>query len=292
MDVHEYARADFDPKSRSVKISDLQSIFIDHGIRYNKAKTKADYIALYEEHIRPQAPRLLARAEKVRASSVGIEDRRLPSSTESDKPRAKKPLVPPQRAAGLPSSKSSSRLSAEPAEPVSGLKNSRKANSMHNLAAAASSSKATKGPGSRASLGRQPSVEPPRRLTRRSASVEIIQDTDDEQGMDIDEEEAHTSRHASRGTSSRKVSQLASMRAAAHMVINEDDDEEEDELMDSDEEEEPVKVTQNTTASATNKSISTSPMRRPVVEIPVPHRRKSDMESPHKVRLSCFFCSQ
>lgn len=219
----------------------------------------------------------------MRASSVGIEDRRLPSSTESDKPRAKKPLVPPQRgAAGLPSSKSSSRLSVVPAETVSrSLKNSRKAASMHNLAATTSSGKDSRGAGNRASLGRQPSAEPPRRLTRRSASVEIIQDSDDDQSMDVDEEEAHKSRHSSRGGANRKVSQLASIRAAAPVAIDEDDDEEEDELMDEDEE--PAITSPKISASAARNTSSTSPMRRPVIEIPVSQRRKSDIDSPQKV---------
>lgn len=285
MDTHDYLRADFDPKSRSVKISDLQNIFIDHGVRYNKAKTKADYIALYEQHIRPLAPRLLAQAEKVRASSAGIEDRRLPSSTESERPKGRKPLFPPKGRSALPSSKSSSRLSAEPAENGSSLKNSRKAASMHNLAATASSGNSSKAASSRASLGRQPSIEPPRRLTRRSASVEIIQDTDDELGMDVDEEQEdhHTSRLASRGGSSRKVSQLASVRAAAPTVIDEDDDEEEDELMDDDDDEEQEVAPQQLPVPAIRKSASASPVRQPVVEITVPHRRKSEIESPHKV---------
>lgn len=290
-------RPGFNPKSRSVTINDLQNIFIDHGVRYNRAKTKADYIALYEEHILPQAPRLLAQAERVRASSVGIEDKRLTASTTTskttEKAKPRKPLVPSQRQTGIAASKSSSRISAEPVENGRALQNSRKAASMNNLAVAAASENASRASGSRAKVARQPSVEPPRRFTRRSVSVELEPDTEeDELAMDVDnvEEDRTSSRHAARRASGRKVSQVAAVRAAAPIVIEEDDDdeeeEEEDELMEDDEVPVPP---QKALQPASRQSSSTSPMRRPVVEMPVPHRRRSDIDSPQKVSSASVY---
>lgn len=293
MDNLGYLRPGFNPKSRSVTINDLQNIFIDHGVRYNRAKTKADYIALYEEHILPQAPRLLAQAERVRASSVGIEDKRPPTTTTTskttDKPKSRKPLVPSQRQTGIAASKSFSRLSAEPVENGRALQSSRKAASMNNLAVAAASEDTSRTSGSRAKVARQPSLEPPRRFTRRSVSVELEPDTDeDELAMDVDtvEEDRASIRPAARRASGRKVSQVAAVRAAAPIVIDEDEEEEEDGLMEEDEV--PV-AAQKALQPASRQSSSTSPMRRPVVEIPVPHRRRSDIDSPQKVSSALVY---
>lgn len=301
MDDLDYLRPDFDPSSRSVRVADLQRIFIDHGVRYAQAKTKADLAKLYDQHIRPQAAKLLAQRERVRASSTGIEDRRLtdgqaqPANVISAKPR--KPLIPPQYQKTLPSSASSSRLSATAAAGLGATSEqskaipSRKSASMNNLAGVASSRVTAKQSARRDGVVRRTSAEQAvsRRSSRRSASVEIIQgdqggeqedDIDGDADMIIDSDVPRSTKRQSIGTNTtrRHLQQFASNRARPQSIIDETDDEV-DELMELDDPE----MAPDTVSQNLPRTEASSPARRTVI-VEVPVRRQSDIASPHKVR--------
>jgi hypothetical protein len=96
--------------------------------------------------------------------------------------------------------------------------------------------------------------------------------------MDVVEEQKSSAKHSARSSTSRKVSHKVSSKVTAPMVIDED---EEDELA----EDSPPDARH--LAPAPRQSTSISPARRPVVEIPVPARRQSDLqvESPQKVMM-------
>ncbi|KAM0792133.1 hypothetical protein ACM66B_004833 [Microbotryomycetes sp. NB124-2] len=68
----EYLLASFEP-SRAL-VSQLRSILLSHDVPYPANAKKPQLVALYEQHVRPKAPRLLAELFNVRASADGILD--------------------------------------------------------------------------------------------------------------------------------------------------------------------------------------------------------------------------
>lgn len=67
-----YLLHDFDP--RAVKVADLRGILLAHDVPYASNAKKSDLVAAYEKSIRPQAARLLAELQAVRASDHGVLD--------------------------------------------------------------------------------------------------------------------------------------------------------------------------------------------------------------------------
>ncbi|KAM0756451.1 hypothetical protein T439DRAFT_321156 [Meredithblackwellia eburnea MCA 4105] len=63
---------EFDPNS--LKIAELRGILLQHSIPYNTATKKQDLVNLYEQQLRPQAPKLLKELLAVQPSSHGILD--------------------------------------------------------------------------------------------------------------------------------------------------------------------------------------------------------------------------
>ncbi|KAK4048744.1 inner nuclear membrane protein enriched at telomere/subtelomere region [Microbotryomycetes sp. JL221] len=68
----EHLLASFDPSKALV--SQLRNILLSHDVPYTATAKKSELVALYEKHIRPRAPRLLAELAQVRASTQGILD--------------------------------------------------------------------------------------------------------------------------------------------------------------------------------------------------------------------------
>lgn len=64
--------ADFDPKKAT--IPELRNILVTYNIPYSNVAKKADYVALFLEHVWPQREQVLAQCAQVKRSSKGIAD--------------------------------------------------------------------------------------------------------------------------------------------------------------------------------------------------------------------------
>ncbi|BGP37921.1 inner nuclear membrane protein enriched at telomere/subtelomere region [Rhodotorula kratochvilovae] len=60
--------------SSRAKVAELRGILLAHDVPYNSVAKKPQLVALYEQHVRPQAPALLAEFRAVRASADGVLD--------------------------------------------------------------------------------------------------------------------------------------------------------------------------------------------------------------------------
>ncbi|GAA6051850.1 hypothetical protein JCM3770_005496 [Rhodotorula araucariae] len=60
--------------SSRAKVAELRGILLAHDVPYNAVAKKPQLVALFEQHIRPQAPVLLADFRAVRASADGVLD--------------------------------------------------------------------------------------------------------------------------------------------------------------------------------------------------------------------------
>lgn len=206
----DHLQPDFDPNS--VRVADLRGILLQHLVPYSSTAKKADLVQLYETNIRPQAKALLAKSNKVRASSLGIEDARTGANATSGSKSRSKPSSS-SNSKGLPSSASSNDLLSPKGKGMS----SRKSASMHNLAAAAA---APSGDSEPLPMARKPAA--PRRSVRRSASVEMMSDVD-EKASDADMEEAPSATTVKRRGRPKK-SAVAQAPETLPMTIDEDDE--------------------------------------------------------------------
>lgn len=98
----DYLQPDFDPAS--VTIPRLRSILVSHNIQYPATAKKAQLIEIFNEHVVPQAKRILDRRARAKRSSMGItnadnsvgytvastEDMRPPPSASRSRGRPKK----------------------------------------------------------------------------------------------------------------------------------------------------------------------------------------------------------
>lgn len=71
-DEHAYLRPDFDPMS--ITIPRLRNILISHNVSYPSSAKKADLVALFQEHVAPQADDLMADIDGTQRSAEGIRD--------------------------------------------------------------------------------------------------------------------------------------------------------------------------------------------------------------------------
>ncbi|KAF2200454.1 hypothetical protein GQ43DRAFT_373760 [Delitschia confertaspora ATCC 74209] len=92
-DENFYLASDFDPNQ--LTIPKLRSILLKHNVRYPPSAKKAVMVDLFNEHIAPQAARMLQSNARTKPSTRGIVD--VPSSQESttDDAEEDQTLVPP-----------------------------------------------------------------------------------------------------------------------------------------------------------------------------------------------------
>ncbi|GAA5845641.1 hypothetical protein JCM9279_006059 [Rhodotorula babjevae] len=72
MSTPSYLLPGFDPTK--AKVAELRGYLLAHDVQYSSIAKKPQLVALYEQHIRPQAPALLAQLRGVRPSTAGILD--------------------------------------------------------------------------------------------------------------------------------------------------------------------------------------------------------------------------
>lgn len=218
-----HLRPEFDPNS--VRVAELRGILVEHLVPYSSTAKKADLVELYEREIRPKAHKILAQRERVRASSVGIEDGRQ-GATSSSSTTAAVP-TPSRRSSGMSKSSSSKTIASSSAS-----SSSRKSMSMNNLAGAASAAdsepKSSKGASSRRRSSAVPSAGG--RSTRRSASVEILSAAEEDELAAEGDMEESSGRSVKRGASRSKTKKpaqsaaLASNLGPAPMDVDEEDE--------------------------------------------------------------------
>ncbi|KAI9635585.1 Man1-Src1p-C-terminal domain-containing protein [Dioszegia hungarica] len=68
--MDEYLAPDFDPFT--LKVPQLRSILVEHGIPFGAVIKKSDLIDLFEDNVRPKASKLLGKSSGVKASAKGI----------------------------------------------------------------------------------------------------------------------------------------------------------------------------------------------------------------------------
>lgn len=107
----EYLSADFDPTS--LTIPKLRSLLVEYNISYPSSAKKAQLVELFEEHIRPQAKRVLSARARTKPSTRGIKD--VPSSQASVADEDEAPLMPPPPSKS-PSKRKSRRVTEGPVE--------------------------------------------------------------------------------------------------------------------------------------------------------------------------------
>lgn len=114
-DAEDYLQDGFDP--RSVTIPRLRSILVTHGIDYPSTAKKTQLVALVEEHVLPQVPRLRAQRARAKRSSLGIVNA---GSAQDNGLWDDDELSPPRTASRRSRSprKSSARIKVEEEEPV------------------------------------------------------------------------------------------------------------------------------------------------------------------------------
>ncbi|KAJ4145403.1 hypothetical protein LMH87_004255 [Akanthomyces muscarius] len=114
-DADDYLQDGFNP--RSVTIPRLRSILVTHNIDYPSTAKKTQLVALVEEHVLPQVPKLRAQRARAKRSSLGIvnagsaQDNGLWDDDELSPPR------PNSRRSKSPR-KSSARIKVEEEEPA------------------------------------------------------------------------------------------------------------------------------------------------------------------------------
>ncbi|KAM3473898.1 hypothetical protein MY5147_004563 [Beauveria neobassiana] len=114
-DSDDYLQDGFNP--RSVTIPRLRSILVTHNIDYPSTAKKTQLVALVEEHVLPQVPKLRAQRARAKRSSLGIvnagsaQDNGLWDDDELSPPR------PTSRRSKSPR-KSSARIKVEEEEPA------------------------------------------------------------------------------------------------------------------------------------------------------------------------------
>ncbi|KAH7064828.1 sister chromatid separation protein-like protein [Macrophomina phaseolina] len=79
MDEYEYFSPDFDPST--ITVPRLRSILVAHNVKYPSSAKKPELIALFNQHVAPQAQKYLAAQSRTRRSAKGIVD--VPSSRET-----------------------------------------------------------------------------------------------------------------------------------------------------------------------------------------------------------------
>ncbi|OJD37187.1 60s ribosomal protein l44 [Diplodia corticola] len=79
MDEYEYFSPDFNPSA--VTVPRLRSILVAHNVKYPSSAKKPELIALFNQHVAPQAQRHLAAQSRTKRSTRGITD--VPSSRET-----------------------------------------------------------------------------------------------------------------------------------------------------------------------------------------------------------------
>ncbi|GAA5938256.1 hypothetical protein JCM3775_002929 [Rhodotorula graminis] len=93
-----YLSPGFDPTK--AKVAELRGYLLAHDVQYSSIAKKPQLVALFEQHIRPQAPALVAQMRGVRASADGILDgesagatslRELDTDSDADSPPKPKP---------------------------------------------------------------------------------------------------------------------------------------------------------------------------------------------------------
>jgi hypothetical protein len=166
---NDHLQPDFD--ANSVKIAELRRILIEHDVPFGGAVKKGDLVELYEQEIRPRAAKILAKRERVRASSRGIEDAR-EGNIASSKATATTPGRP-RKSVAVADEKDYHTAIKSP-DVKSSRSSARKSVSMNNLASIADG-----GPAAAAALPKKrkstatASSAPTRTSMRRSASVEL-----------------------------------------------------------------------------------------------------------------------
>lgn len=109
----DYLQSDFDPKSLTVPR--LRSILVTHNVAYPASAKKPQLIDLFNEHVVPQARKLLAARARVKRMSQGIVDA---ESSQDTLPAASiEEDYPPPRSTRFRSPRKSSRVTQEPEEP-------------------------------------------------------------------------------------------------------------------------------------------------------------------------------
>ncbi|GME24335.1 hypothetical protein GTA08_BOTSDO10595 [Neofusicoccum parvum] len=76
---YEYLSPDFDPAS--ITVPRLRSILLAHNVKYPSSAKKPDLVALFNEHVAPQAQKYLSAQSRTKRSTKGIID--VPSSRET-----------------------------------------------------------------------------------------------------------------------------------------------------------------------------------------------------------------
>lgn len=79
MDQYEYLSPDFDPAS--ITVPRLRSILVAHNVKYPSSAKKPELVALFNQHVAPQAQRYLNAQSQTKRSTRGIVD--VPSSRET-----------------------------------------------------------------------------------------------------------------------------------------------------------------------------------------------------------------
>lgn len=192
----------------------LRGILLNHDINWSSAAKKAELVALYEQYIRPNAARWLRERERARASSAGIEDHRAgaaaPNNLDDDDGEEDELAMPapvPKKRGRPPKSASMGNLAsvASAASKSVGRRSSALPNSASTTSLAATGSRRTG--------------------MRRSASVEIVQDSqDDEERADDGDSDVPVpvSVPKKRGRPKKSVSQPVSQAPSMAQLDEED----------------------------------------------------------------------
>ena len=152
-----HLQPDFDPSNATAAF--LRGVFVEHGVAYSSAMKKGELVAVYEERVRPFAATWLRERERARASSAGIEDHREGANEPVQAPAA----TAPKKRGRPPKSASMNNLASVANSKPSGRRSS-------VLPSSASTT----------SIANAGAAAPRRAGMRRSASVEIVQDSQDD----------------------------------------------------------------------------------------------------------------
>lgn len=111
-----YLQPNFD--LATLTVPRLRSILVKHDIGYPSSAKKADLIGIVEEHLLPQARKLLRERDRVRRTSRGITD--VPSSQDSDPEdeTGQRERMPPPPAPKTPRGRKSKSDLTQEAEPT------------------------------------------------------------------------------------------------------------------------------------------------------------------------------